>query len=222
MVPAPLLDRFSREAAQGLVGLDVPVYEEAGRPAWEPVLLGSGDLSAPLGFFGRDPGRTEVLLGEPFVGRGGQLVRAALHRAARGTAPPDAAAALAIGRRVFWANTVPYKPTGNKPWSTAVKRRFAPLIAELLVEHWRGHTLICLGNDAFEWFGLADPTLRPALERYWEREDRYEAHIDVALRGKLFTLRPLPHPSPLNATWFSRFPAMLDRRLQELGWGREP
>ena len=40
--------------------------------------------SADIGIFGRDPGRHEVVHGEPFVGKGGELVRDGLHRATRG------------------------------------------------------------------------------------------------------------------------------------------
>jgi uracil-DNA glycosylase len=167
-----------------------------------------------------------VELGEPFIGSGGQLVRAALHRAAgQSVVGPDGdgarltlAQSIEAGRSVFWGNTVPYKPVGNKAWSTAVKRRFVPYIRELLVRHWQGTELITLGNQAFEWFGLADETLRPRLQRFWKRDDRYEAMLEVVLDGKTFRLYPLPHPSPLNAAWHARFPALLDARLRELDW----
>ncbi|MFW5828109.1 MAG: uracil-DNA glycosylase family protein, partial [Alkalispirochaeta sp.] len=119
---------------------------------------------------------------------------------------------------VFWANTVPYKPLGNKAWPVAVKRRFLPFIRELLVVHWQGHDLITLGNQAFQWFGLAEPRLRPTLREFWLREDRYEASLEVDVAGKSIRLYPLPHPSPLNATWHRRFPALIDSRLQQLGW----
>ncbi|MCB9794994.1 MAG: uracil-DNA glycosylase family protein [Alphaproteobacteria bacterium] len=219
---APLLDRIAQEAARGGLDIDRPAYEEAGRDPLEPVLLGSGDLSAPLGFFGRDPGRTEIELGEPFIGRGGRLIRDGLHRAVHGEDAPDLAAACAIGERVFWGNTVPYKPTGNKAWSVSVKRRFVPMIRELLVQRWQGQDLITLGNVAFDWFRLADKQLTEPLREFWEREDRYEASLEIRLAGKRIRLHPLPHPSPLNATWFPRFPGLLDARLQALGWTGEP
>ena len=87
-----------------------------------------------MGIFGRDPGRTEIELNEPFIGKGGQLVRAGLYRAAEvGGELPDLDTSIEVGRRVFWANTVPYKPIGNKAWSVRVKRRFVPYIRDLLV-----------------------------------------------------------------------------------------
>ncbi|MCB9763410.1 MAG: uracil-DNA glycosylase [Alphaproteobacteria bacterium] len=217
-LPASLTDRLAQEAARGDMNIDLPVYTQAGRPPHAPVLLGSGSLGARLGFFGRDPGRNEVLHGEPFIGKGGQLIRDGLYRAAHGCDAPDIEAAIKVGTRVFWVNTVPYKPVGNKAWSVPIKRRFLPMIAELLVDHWVGCDLITLGNVAFDWFGLADPVLKPALADFWSRDDRYSASLEVTLRGKRFRLHPLPHPSPLNATWFPRFPGLLDDRLAALGW----
>jgi len=213
-----LLDRMAAEAARGDMGIDTPVYDEAGLDPTTPVLLGSGTLDSRIGFFGRDPGRHEVLQREPFIGKGGQLIRDGLHRAARGGGCPDLAASVDVGRGVFWGNTVPYKPTGNKAWSVKVKRRFVPMVTELLVERWTGHDLITLGNVAADWFRLADRSLGPAIQEHWARDDRYEAVLELKLGGKPIRLHPLPHPSPLNATWYPRFPALLDARLSALGW----
>lgn len=198
--------------------VDLAAYRAAGRASTEPVLLGSGSLEASLGFFGRDPGRLEVELGEPFVGKGGQLVRTALYRAAGNSGTPTLEESIEIGKRVFWGNTVPFKPLGNKAWSVKIKRRFVPLIRELLTEQWLGRELITLGNQAFDWFGLAEPENKPALQEFWKREERYESSLEVTLSGKRIRLHPLPHPSPLNAAWHARFPAMLQRRLKEIGW----
>ena len=206
-----LLDAIRREARLGGMTIDTPAYEAAGLDPSEPVLLGSGSLRARLGIFGRDPGRTEVERREPFIGKGGQLIRSALGEAA----------GSAAGTMVCWANTVPYKPLGNKAWPVAVKRRFLRHVRRLLVELWRGDQLITCGNVAFEWFGLADPTLRPRLKEFWTRADRYEASLDVTLDGKRITLLPLPHPSPLNATWYPRFPGLLRQRLAKLDWHGE-
>jgi len=203
-----LLEEIRAEARRGDMPIDLGAYEQAGLDPIEPVLLGSGSLDARLGIFGRDPGRTEIELREPFIGKGGQLIRAALIEAGG----PDA------GTQVCWANTVPYKPLGNKAWSVAIKRRFLPHVRRFLVERWRGDQLITCGNVAFEWFGLAEPGLRPRLKEFWKLEDRYEASLDVELDGKRITLLPLPHPSPLNATWYPRFPALMRQRLEQLDW----
>ena len=219
-LPDALTARIRAEAARGDMAVDLPVYEAAGKDPLVPLLLGSGSLAAPIGVFGRDPGRFEIVHDEPFIGAGGQLIRAALHRAVHGSEPgPGTAgfdAALAVGRGVFWANTVPYKPVGNKPWSLTIQRRFVPMIRELLVEHWTGRDLLICGTRPFQWFRLADPTLKPALDAFWARDDRYAASLDITLAGKPLRLHPLPHPSPANAAWFKKFPALIDARLASL------
>ena len=215
---ADLLDRIAEQARRGGLDIDHDPYIEAGRDPYRPVLLGSGTLHSQIGFFGRDPGRTEARTGEPFVGTGGQLVRRALWRAAGRHGAPSFEESISVGQTVFWANTVPYKPVGNKAWSMAVKRRFAPLIQELLVDLWEGEHLLTLGNQAFHWFGIADPSLKPALASFWRREDRYHASLPVELAGKTIVLHPLPHPSPLNARWHGRFPDLLEYRLRALSW----
>jgi hypothetical protein len=114
--------------------IDKAAYEAANLPTSEPVLLGSGSLSAKVGIMGRDPGRQEIMLQEPFVGAGGRLLRAGLHSHHHGSPPPDHATARLVGRKYFWCNTVPYKPTRNRAWSVKIKRRFAPIIADYIVE----------------------------------------------------------------------------------------
>ena len=209
---------MAEEARRGDMDVDAAVYAAAERdPTW-PILLGSGTLEAPVGVLGRDPGRFEVIEAEPFIGKGGQLIRDGFHRARHGTSCPDLAASVEVGRSVFWCNTVPFKPTGNKAWSVKVKRRFVDPIATLICERWSGHDLITCGNVAFDWFRLADKELKGPLAEFWQRPDRYEASLAIRLRGKEIRLHPLPHPSPLNATWYPKFPGLLDARLQSLGW----
>jgi len=213
-----LLERMAEEARRGDMDIDRPVYAAAERdPTW-PILLGSGSLEAPIGVLGRDPGRFEVIHAEPFIGKGGQLIRDGFHRARFNTNCPDIEASIEVGRDVFWCNTVPYKPSGNKAWSMKVKRRFVNEIAELITERWKGHDLLTCGNVAFDWFRVADPSLKPALAEFWRRTDRYEATLEIALNGKELRLHPLPHPSPLNATWYPKFPGLLDARLQGLSF----
>jgi len=215
----PIRAEFRAEAARGEMPVDLEVYAEAGRDPLEPILLGSGSLQAKLGVFGRDPGRTEVEMAEPFIGKGGQLIRAALHRASFGGDPPDVQASIEAGRDVFWCNTVPYKPVGNKAWSMGVKRRFAPMVETLFSSHWAGEDLICCGNVAFFWFGMVDKSLKPLLEAHWKREDRYEVALDIVFSGRPIRLHPLPHPSPLNARWYPRFPGLIDDCLARMDWG---
>jgi uracil-DNA glycosylase len=208
-----------RELAEATDGIDLECYARFGRDPFEPIVA-YGDPASRIGFFGRDPGRDEVQHQEPFIGAGGQLVRRALYQHRYGKPLPDFAASQAIGRHFFWANTVPYKPVGNKAWSTKIKKRFQPLMAQALRDDWHGEHLVVFGREAFFWFGLnQDKALMHALDAFWERNDRYEASIDVTLSGekdRRITLHPLPHPSPLNATWYGRVPGLLAARLQAL------
>jgi len=210
-----------RDLAAHTDGIDLPVYQAFERDPQEPI-IGLGEADAAICFFGRDPGREEVRHGEPFIGSGGQIVRRVLYRHLHGEQMPDFEAGRALGRHYFWINTVPYKQVGNKAWSMAVKRRFHPLMRQLLVDNWRGRHIITLGREAFLWFGIDQPReTRQRLQDFWQREDRFTASVDVELqdeqgRARTFTLHPLPHPSPLNQTWFKRFPVLLKARLRQL------
>ncbi len=210
-----------REEAQGLEGVDIAVYEAFDRDPLEPV-IGQGDPGVAVAFFGRDPGRDEVQHQMPFIGAGGQKVRTTIYQHLYKKEMPDFASSLEVGKRFFWANTVPYKPLGNKAWSMKVKRRFQPLIADLLIKGWNGSDIITLGREAFLWFAINQPReVKQQLEAFWAQENRFDSAIKVmvtALDGTQRELRlhPLPHPSPLNATWYKRFPELLAARLKQL------
>src|SRR5699024_12827622 len=82
----------------------------------------------------------------------------------------------------FWANTVPYKPIGNKAWSMAVKKRFQPLMRAVLARQWRGNALITLGREALLWFGIGQSRdMRRALEAFWRRDDRLVTSVAIGL-----------------------------------------
>ena len=210
-----------RQLAADLPGVDLPVYEQFAKDPLDPI-IGLGDPDAPLGFFGRDPGRDEVKYGEPFIGSGGQIARKVLYQHLHGQPPADFEATRSLSQQFFWANTVPYKPLGNKAWSERVKKTFHPLMRHLLVEHWHGTQLITFGREAFLWFGIGQPKEeRARLEAFWKHEDRFESSIEVTLETeegacKTLTLYPLPHPSPLNQTWYTRFPGLLESRIKKL------
>ncbi|MES1938083.1 uracil-DNA glycosylase family protein [Salinisphaera hydrothermalis] len=213
--------RAFRALAGETEGIDTEVYARFDKDPLEPI-IGLGRPDARIGFFGRDPGRDEVRYGEPFIGAGGQLVRRTIYEVLHGEPMPDFETSRELGREFFWINTVPYKPVGNKAWSMKVKRRFHPLMNALLIEQWQGRSLITLGREAFLWFGIDQPKAeRQRIEAFWKSADRFESSIDVALATEkgtsaTFTLYPLPHPSPLNATWYARFPDLLRGRLRAL------
>lgn len=219
-LPTALMERF-QSASEGLAGRDEAVYEAAGRQPTEPI-FGLGPADARIAFFGRDPGRDEIHVGVPFIGAGGRQVRRVLFQRHHGGEMNGTRDALAAGAPYFWANTVPYKPLGNKAWPMAVKRRFQPLVADVLLELWNGSDVITLGREAFFWFGLGQTAAaREQLQQYWQREDRFEQSLCLDYRGpdgtlRRLTLHPLPHPSPLNATWFKHFPGLLAARLDRL------
>lgn len=210
-----------RALATELESIDFAAYEDCGQDWREPV-IGHGAPDTRIAFFGRDPGRDEVQHQLPFIGAGGQKVRGAIYQHLYGEPMPDFQASVEVGKQFFWANTVPYKPLGNKAWSMKVKKCFQPLVADLLLHAWRGQDVITLGREAFLWFAINQSReVRQQLDAFWEREDRFSAFTEVdliALNGASRRLRlyPLPHPSPLNATWFKRFPELLEARLIQL------
>ncbi|HET7587117.1 MAG TPA: uracil-DNA glycosylase family protein [Gammaproteobacteria bacterium] len=209
-----------RTCARKFTGIDHPVYSKFDRDPLEPI-IGLGDTDSRICFFGRDPGTDEVRHATPFIGAGGQKIRSALYRYLHRCDMPDFEASMEVGKLFFWANTVPYKPIGNKAWSMKVKRNCHHLMADVLLKNWRGSDIIVLGREAFFWFGIGRSRQeRAALDEFWRRGDRYAAMIEVDLASKndarKFRLHPLPHPSPLNATWYKRFPELLTQRLEQL------
>ncbi len=210
-----------RALADDLQGIDIAAYEASNRDWQEPV-IGLGKPDTRIAFFGRDPGRDEVEHQMPFIGAGGQKVRGAIYRHLYSKPMPDFEASLEVGKGFFWANTVPYKPVGNKAWSMKVKKQFQPLVADLLIHAWHGRDVITLGREAFLWFGINQPVeARRQLEAFWEREDRFSTYTELELAApdgdsRRLRLYPLPHPSPLNATWYRRFPELLEQRLRQL------
>lgn len=220
------LKQAFRDAAKDLDKIDRDVYAAFEQDPLEPI-FGEGDPHARIAFFGRDPGREEVRRQIPFIGAGGQKIRAVLHQQLMGAPLPGFEASVAVGNYVFWVNTLPYKPIGNKAWSMAAKKRFQPLILELLQRHWRGRDVITLGREAFLWFGIhRDKETRTRLEAFWKREDRFEASLSLPLlfadgTERSLQIHPLPHPSPLNAVWFKRFDGLLAQRLTQLKVDRD-
>jgi len=135
---------------------------------------------------------------------------------------PDFQTSLDIGKYAFWANTVPYKPAGNKAWSMATQKAAHPFISHILVHHWKGRDVITLGRNAFFWFGIhRSKTERDRLKAHWADENRFERPLELEIEAPDGTsaplrIHPLPHPSPLNATWYKRFPDLLKARLRRL------
>ena len=206
--------------------IDVPIYERFKKDPFQPILY-AGSLQAPVCIFGRDLGKDEVRLGQPLIGAGGKLVRQGLVRAwqAEGSEEVDSTGELQVALRyALLTNTVPYKPPGNKAYSDPVKKRFRPLVLELLTRFWSGHHIIPLGTEAFRWFEpYGDLQEFRARGRSDARFDFvFPCRLPVAVNegsrpeDKPVAVMPLPHPSPLNRRWLGEFPAMLARRLSQI------
>jgi uracil-DNA glycosylase len=199
------------EARREPFPIDEPVYAKAGRDPLRPILF-AGALDAPVAILARDLGKDEVAAAQPLIGAGGKLVRRGVVEA-HGGGPPDDALKYAL-----LTNTVPFKPPGNKAYLESVRARFRPFVAELLARFWSGSQAITLGTEAFRWFepyaeGGAFPASAATDARF---ESAYSCRLALpGLDEKLVIVRPLPHPSPLNRRWYSRFPEMLARRLAE-------
>ncbi len=216
-----LIARIEAEARREEFSVDTTPYEKSGRDSYVPILF-AGSLDSNLAFFARDLGWNEVVEGEALIGDAGRRVRKALYRAIKGEEPPagDTHLAGAVSH-VLLTNTVPYKPVGNKAYSTGVKERFRPFIIELLACHWRGDTIVTMGTEAFNWF--KPYAEKGSLDAFWKRPDRFEAALPITLTaecdGELMRrdvlLAPLPHPSPLNRTYLVLFPTLLEKRLDQ-------
>lgn len=215
-----ILAEIEAEARRAEFPVDTPVYEAVGKDPLKPIAF-AGNPLARLCSFGRDPGRDEVRFGQPQVGAAGRLLRRGVLQAAAEAPDPDDPRMEAALRHVFLTNTVPYKPPGNKAYSSAVKERFRPLVARILLWHWQGDVVVTLGTEAFNWFApYAEPG---AATEFWKREDRYEAELPCVLTGfrhgasisRELLVCPLPHPSPLNQRWLPLFPELLSNRLQK-------
>jgi uracil-DNA glycosylase len=220
-----LINQIQQEAKRAEFPIDLPVYKSANLEPTYPILY-AGNLQSPLCFFGRDLGRDEVHARQPLIGAAGTLVRQEFYQVLH--QQKDAVKASkkeleTVCDRVLLTNTVPYKPPGNKAYSAEVKDRFRPFVERLLVLHWQGNQIITLGTEAFKWF--VPYGARGEVNRFFQRSDRYTAKLTVNLRTldclgieqqKAIHLLPLPHPSPLNQTYYAKFPQMLQQRLKEV------
>lgn len=217
-----LIAQVYAEAQREEFPIDRPVYESAGLDPTAPILYG-GNLASQLCIFARDLGKDEVSAQQPLYGAAGRLVRQGLYRAMFHQEPTSPGDLQKVCDRVLLTNTVPYKPPGNKAYSTAVKKRFRPFLERLLVEHWQGDLIITLGNEAFQWFTPYGK--KGELKEFFQRSDRYTASLELTLTAtdsqgviqrKIVTVMPLPHPSPLNQKYYAQFPLLLAARLKNL------
>lgn len=214
-----LIQQIRIEAEREPFPIDVPIYQSAKKDPNQPILY-AGNLKSQLCFFGRDLGRDEVFAGQPLIGAAGTLVREGFYYALHGTKHKTKKDLLTVCDRILMTNTVPYKPPGNKAYSTQVKERFRPFMEKFLLFHWEGNQMITLGTEAFKWFTPYGK--KGEVNKYFLQDDRYSSKLPVMLTAKdelgmqhqrEVTLLPLPHPSPLNQQYYDLFPKMLQDRL---------
>ena len=211
--------------------VDSEVYRRSGRDPKGPILF-AGSLDAPLCIVGRDLGKDEVRVGQPLIGAAGRVVRSGIIRA---RVPSDVSEEIRPGdnpsldealNHALLTNTVPFKPIGNKAYPEAIRERFRPFLERLLVNHWKGQNIVTLGTQAFTWFmpygeetefrSAASPVQANASSMSFRCKLPCDYH-NPGSESKIVMIYPLPHPSPLNRRWYSRFPGMLAARLQEVG-----
>lgn len=192
---------------------------DAHGPELRPVLP-QGPRDAAICFVGRDPGESEAKRGLPFIGDSGKLLRNCLLDVYAPSRVRSEESRLEVGERFFWSNTVPFKPKDNKAWSQRVRAACQPMLLQLLQGQWAGREVVTFGTEAFFWFGIGQPgEIRGKLRDFWDQGDsKYEQAIEVPLGGLPRTVRlhPMPHPSPANARWRARFPALFKQRLLRL------
>ncbi|KXF78258.1 DNA polymerase [Paramesorhizobium deserti] len=134
-----------------------------------------GDPASDLMFIGEAPGRDEDMEGLPFVGRSGQLLNRMI-------------AAIGLERQnVYIANTIPWRPPGNRtptPLETELCRPFI----ERQIELADPKVLVALG-------GPAAKALTGAPEGILRLRGNWKTHTTPS--GKVIPVMPTLHPAYL-------------------------
>ena len=139
------------------------------------LVFADGNPAAPIMFVGEAPGREEDLEGVPFIGRSGQLLDRMF-------------AAIGLDRTsVYIANTIPWRPPGNRtptPLETEICRPFF----ERQIELANPRLLVALG-------GPAAKALTNATEGILRLRGNWKAHLTTS--GIQIPVMPTLHPAYL-------------------------
>lgn len=139
------------------------------------LVFADGNPAAPIMFVGEAPGREEDLEGVPFIGRSGQLLDRMF-------------AAIGLDRtNVYIANTIPWRPPGNRtptPLETEICRPFF----ERQIELANPRLLVALG-------GPAAKALTNATEGILRLRGNWKAHLTTS--GIQIPVMPTLHPAYL-------------------------
>jgi len=159
-----------------------------------------GTPQSPLMLIGEAPGRDEDLAGLPFVGRSGQLLNLILK-------------AIGLAReQVYIANTIPWRPPGNRtptPLETELCRPFI----ERQIELARPKILVALGGPAAKSLTGAKEGILKLRGQWLHHQTAGGAEIPV-----MATLHPaylLRTPSHKKFSWADFLEVKM--RLRELG-----
>lgn len=159
-----------------------------------------GDPASDIMFIGEAPGRDEDIEGHPFAGVSGQLLNRML-------------AAIGLERdRVYIANTVPWRPPGNRTPTPLEIELCRPFIARQ-IELADPKVLVALG-------GPAAKTLTGAQEGILRLRGNWKEHLTPS--GKAIPVMPTLHPAYLLRTPAQKRFAWRDflavkMKLRELG-----
>ncbi|MEP7456820.1 uracil-DNA glycosylase [Phyllobacterium sp. SB3] len=139
------------------------------------LVFADGNPQASIMFVGEAPGREEDLEGVPFIGRSGQLLDRMF-------------AAIGLDRQsVYIANTIPWRPPGNRtptPLETEICRPFF----ERQIELANPKLLVALG-------GPAAKALTNATEGILRLRGNWKTHLTVS--GNQIPVMPTLHPAYL-------------------------
>ncbi|EJM98928.1 uracil-DNA glycosylase [Phyllobacterium sp. YR531] len=139
------------------------------------LVFADGNPQAAIMFIGEAPGREEDLEGVPFIGRSGQLLDRMF-------------AAIGLDRQsVYIANTIPWRPPGNRtptPLETEICRPFF----ERQIELANPKLLVALG-------GPAAKALTNATEGILRLRGNWKTHLTVS--GNQIPVMPTLHPAYL-------------------------
>lgn len=128
-----------------------------------------GDLGSRVVVLGTAPGADEDLLGKPFVGRSGQLLRAALGN-------------VGIVPRI--ANVVRCRPPGNRDPDSSEVKSCREYLDSSFAENPNLEVVVPLGEIPCRALGLKGPVLKLA-----------GVPVTVTILGKSYTAFPLAHPA---------------------------
>ncbi len=199
-----------RAIGAALPGRDLDAYAAANLEADTPI-LGLGPRDAAFAVLGRDPGREELIHRTGFIGASGRKIRDPLVSRWLGVSRPTVEDRLRVGERVYWVNTVPFKPIGNKAWPEPVRAACAPWVRTLLLHGTETADVLAFGQQAVQWFG------EDALQHLAGGEAAWGAAFTHTLTDgtsrRQVRVWSLPHPSPLNVRWAQAFPNLYQRVL---------